>query len=275
MYSRALQAAVKVTKLSHRGTATGLGGNSFKFDLIDEVPLAGIDLSPITHAVVLAGVTSIAACEKDPEYTWLTNVIGIQRVVSALTQRGIGVTVASSSQVFSRFLQSPSVNSPRHPVCEYGRQKVALEDEIGTLPGVQIVRFTKIMAPSNPLVLSWIDAARRGQPFSAFSNLTVAPVSLASAVSTILHIAVSEHQERTLHCSPVDELSYFDLAQYILGTLGLDPSIVQPRTVEECATNGWIVGPYSALGERYTEGDSVFTSARDSTRQALLALDAL
>jgi len=267
--SRALAESVKVTKLSHRKKSAGPGANEFEFDLTDEAPLLGVDLSSITHGVVLAGVTSIAACENQPEITWRTNVIGMQRVVSTLTHAGIAVTVASSSQVFSRFLQSPSVNSPRRPVCEYGRQKVALEDSIGTLPGVQIVRFTKILAPSSPLVRFWIDAARRGQFFSAFSNVTVAPISLASAVNMTLHLAVADHYPRIVHCSSLDDFSYFDFARCILEALGIDPSFVQSRAVEESASNGWIVGPHAALGECYPEVHSALASARGHALQAI------
>ena len=240
-----------------------------KLDLSGTNPLDGLDFGTVTHALLMAGVTSIAWCERNPREARVVNVEGSNRVVRALDSAGIATTVLSSSQVFSRYLPSPMPDSPRSPACEYGRQKVELEDLTVPLQGVQVIRLTKVLHPGSALLASWQDSLRAGRHVTAFANVAVAPMHLELAVKQLLHAAIADHSHRIVHMSSTDDISYFDLARTVAEYTGTSLDLLDPIVVEEDAAQGWIPGPHAALGAPYNPSGAEAESSHDAVAAAL------
>ena len=55
---------------------------------------------PVSTAVICAGVTNIAACEREPEKTAQVNVAGITGLIENLVESGSFVIYLSSNLVF-------------------------------------------------------------------------------------------------------------------------------------------------------------------------------
>lgn len=238
---------IAVHKLS-RMKPGRLSTDTVNFDLSDPEFHRWIDVTGVSHSVILAGVTSIAMCESNPLDTRLVNVVGVSRVAKALSALGISVTVISSNQVFSRYDSLPGINSPRSPACEYGRQKVELEDRLSRLEHVKIVRITKILTRDNSVIMSWRKALSKGENVTAFANISLAPLPLKLAVEALLVIATQIDQRGIFHLSPTDEMTYYEFAQFLSTHWGFDLSLIHPQNVEEDPFCGRVTGPYSALG---------------------------
>lgn len=244
----AVRNRIDITKFTHSDQNARRNGIRH-LDLLDPLSFSSMDLTEITHAIILAGITSIASCEREPRLSYLVNVVGTSSIAIHLNKLGIKTTIVSSSQVFSRYLELPGVDSPRNPVCEYGRQKVALEDLVGGLDTIQIVRLTKVLSSSNALFRSWITASDRGENITVFVNASIAPIALPVAAEALLRAATNEHKNQILHLSPLDEMTYFDVAHEFMCFRKMDLNLVRPLYVEDDPYSGHISGPYSALGD--------------------------
>src|SRR5437764_879665 len=69
---------------------------------------------------------------------------------------------------------------PVSPVTEYGRQKAEVERHLLTMDApAAVVRLTKVLQPGFPLLRGWVDALKIGEPILPFSDMVMAPVTLA------------------------------------------------------------------------------------------------
>jgi dTDP-4-dehydrorhamnose reductase len=186
---------------------------------------------PVSVATICAAVTKAQACKDDPTATAAVNVTGISAIVSRLVAVGAFVIFLSTNQVFDGAVPHQSADAPQSPRTEYGRQKAALEQAIAPHgDSVAIVRFAKILGPVPALIPAWIDSLRKGLPIHPFSDMTLAPVPLSSAV-TILSLIASLRAPGVFQFSGDEDISYADAARIGASALGLDQGLIQPVTV--------------------------------------------
>lgn len=204
-----------------------------------------------THALLLAGATSIRECEVAPTLTREINVNASAKLIHLLSEIGTRVAVTSSSQVFDRFQFAPMPGDPRHPVCSYGRQKAELED-IALAVGAIVVRCTKIVARGTGVIPSWISSLQRDEPVEAFDNVAVAAVTDEWAGAALLEIALGMELQQTFHLSSADEDSYFGTALRVAQLLQASPKLVRARRAPYDPRSGLIPGPHAALGHPYS-----------------------
>ena len=105
----------------------GVGPTCFQFDLAK--PSAQWNLPPqqFATAVLAAGMTSIQACETQPELTRRINVLQPLLLAQRLWDQGAFVVCLSSSTVFDGKTPFAKPTDLTEPLSEYGRQKLALE----------------------------------------------------------------------------------------------------------------------------------------------------
>ena len=103
------------------GTARNAGNGLLSLDLLkpDISPL-GLKQHGVTHAVIAAAVSRIAACERDPNLTRKVNVEGTVELAKQLCRNGIKVVALSSDYVFDGTTGNYEEGSPVQPVNEYG-----------------------------------------------------------------------------------------------------------------------------------------------------------
>jgi dTDP-4-dehydrorhamnose reductase len=216
-------------------------------DLTREDSIKKLSLKGATHAILLAGVTSIAQCEREPELSRAVNVTGLGEIAQRLFREGAVVTALSTSQVFSRHVDRPMPTDERAPTCQYGLQKVLLEDLILDNESGRIVRLTKVLPPKFPLFVDWVARLRKGDPVEAFSNVSIAPVLMDSAQGQIWQHTTTDSHNRICHISSTGNWSYSELMTKVARLYGL-PGEVFPTRVDEDPLNGVITGPFARLG---------------------------
>jgi dTDP-4-dehydrorhamnose reductase len=201
-------------------------------------------IPPNVHTAILcAAVTGIANCENSPEATRAINVHATQELARLLADLGARVIFLSSNLVFPPDASAPSESCTPAPATEYGRQKLAVEEFlISKIPNSQIIRPTKVVSPSLPLFLKWKHAILDQQPFEAFTDLYLSPISLKAVAEWVLKIALGK-DHGIFHLSASDSISYAEAGKWLLKRLGADASLLiptcapNPNTPDSCRLN--------------------------------------
>jgi dTDP-4-dehydrorhamnose reductase len=230
LIARLRQTGARVLGTTRRGE--NVSDKCLPLDLADDVR-AWRPPQPVDVAMLCAGETRIQACKNNPTASAKVNVEGVSQLAQNLHREGTFVIYLSTNQVFDGSVPFRSPQEPTCPVTEYGRQKAEAERRL-TDGGaaVVIVRFTKILGPRTPLFLTWADALRRGQSIQPYSDMTMAPVPLSSAVTVLLLVA-----ERRLtgifQVSGDKDISYEAAARIGAMAVGADQRLVQPVKVTQ------------------------------------------
>lgn len=190
-------------------------------------------------AFICAAISSFADCELDPKGTFKVNVDGMLAVARVLLEKGCFVVFLSSSSVFDGSKPWSDEYSPRSPSTEYGRQKAIAEERLLEMDKgrerVAIVRLTKVLTGTTPVVARFTNQIQNGHSFEAFSDLRFSPVSMSYAVESLLKIAMQK-TSGIYHLSGEVELSYAELARMMALKMKADPGIVR-----EAGSSGTLV----------------------------------
>lgn len=201
-----------------------------------------------------AAATGFAHCNDDPAGTRLINVDNTIRLACEFMKQGAHVIYLSSNAVFDGKTAYAPEESPLSPETEYGCQKAACEiglqeaaNDAGS--GLAIVRLTKVVDRSQPLVGGWIKDLREGATVRAAVDLVLSPITLGYVVDGLRKLA-----ERRLvgryHLSGSDDVTYFDLASSLLAACGSRGRVEADRVRDRL---GSVPSPdYSSVGMRRT-----------------------
>jgi dTDP-4-dehydrorhamnose reductase len=183
---------------------------------------------PFQTAILCAGVTKLQACQDHPAASRRVNVQGITQAAEALHRAGAFVIYLSSNQVFDGSVPHRRTTDATGPITEYGAQKAEAERQLlaaGTADA--IVRLTKVLGPQIPLFSAWTESLRQGGDIQAYSDMTMAPVPLATVLDVLL--AVAGRQLRGIHhVSGEQDLTYEAAARLGALALGVPPERVRP-----------------------------------------------
>src|SRR6202161_1123537 len=144
-----------------------------------------------TSACVCAAVARLADCVADPQASAHINVSQTLTLADKLLRRGIYVLFLLTNQVFD------------------GRV-------------AQVPRG----APHMALLQRWIADLARGEPISAFTDMTLAPTPMASVTGAISSL-LSERASGIFQLTGPRDVSYADVGHFLAGKLGVDSSLVQ------------------------------------------------
>lgn len=210
------------------GTGRRSAGEGLTLDLERDDFSAALSWAPDV-AFLCAAVTSMQQCRDDPARTHRINVENTVKLAAGLLAQGCFVIFLSSNTVFDGLVERPAESEPYQPVTEYGRQKVAAESALRALPGaaerLAIVRLSKVVVPYAGLPQAFLESLRTREPLHAFSDLMIAPVSLAYVGNGLLAIA-SRRESGVFHLSGQSELSYSDCAFKMARYAGLNQDLV-------------------------------------------------
>ena len=239
---RALVAAgragpVAVCHTTRRGNSCGQ--SIFQLDLAEPEAQWRLPEQQFSTVFLSAGMTSIQACETQPELTRRINVLQPLLLAQRLWDQGAFVVCLSSSTVFDGKTPFAKPTDATRPMSEYGRQKQALEHGLLALgERVAIIRLSKVIAPNNALFSGWRRDLLSGQVIRPFSDMAVAPVSLPFAVAAVHHIARA--RDAGLHqISAAADASYADLANHMAAVLQAPAGLVCPRSVAGTHVGFW------------------------------------
>ena len=177
-------------------------------------------------AFLCAAQTSTAACDADPAGSHRVNVDRLLALTRRLTAQGAFVVFPSTNLAFDGQQIRPAPSAPTHPVGEYGRQRVEMEQALLQQAGV--VRLGKVLNPGIALFQRWVAQWRQGQTIAAFTDLVMAPVTLDDVVTLLIRMA-EQRQPGIFHYTAADDVSYFAAARFLAAQLGFDAdTVVRP-----------------------------------------------
>jgi dTDP-4-dehydrorhamnose reductase len=110
--------------------------------------------------------------------------------------------------------------------------KAEAEERLLALGGTTVVRLTKVVGRTLPVIGRWRDSLDRGEPIRPFTDLLVAPVSLDLA-AMVIAAAAREPLGPILQVSARADVSYADVATRLARRWGAAPDLVRPATVAE------------------------------------------
>ena len=208
-------AGAVATHFSHASAASLYfdARSTFVADLVSRLP------SKPAAAVILLGITNIDACARDPSGTAEVNVRSIISVIDELRALGIAPVFASSDGVFdgSRALWTEADDA--HPILEYGRQKLAVERYLSSLPPPWlVVRLPKLLAQDvNPrcMLTGWIEALGRPEKILCATDQYFTPAAAADAAQAIA-ILVRSKAQGLFHLGGPERLSRRALLDTVL-----------------------------------------------------------
>lgn len=191
----------------------------------------------VSIAYLCAGIAAIDQCTQKPEATAAINCTATITLAHALADRGATVVYLSSNQVFDGTTPLRKATDAPCPITEYGRQKAATEQAILAL-GKQglVVRLTKVLGPSSPLLMGWYRSLKQSQPIHPFFDMHMAPVSTTFVVQALANIAKANLQgelqgdDRLVQISATHDVTYQQAALHIAKHAGAEPSLVQPTS---------------------------------------------
>lgn len=206
-------------------------------------------------AFLCAALTNMKTCQAEPELSWRVNVTETVKLAAQLMERGSFVVFLSSNTVFDGTTPWPPENTPYAADTEYGRQKVAAEQQLLQLPGANerlaIVRLSKVLSAESGMAAEFTARLRAGQRCRAFSDLLMSPVSLTYVVEALLKIA-NKRCPGIYNLSGTEELSYAAFAQKLASHLGADQSLVDVVRSVEVGIEVLFKPQYPGLGMPHT-----------------------
>lgn len=190
----------------------------------------------VSTAVLCAAVTSTEACRLRPDEARRVNVDAPVALGRRLSSAGGRIVFLSTNMVFDGSLAFVPPDTLPCPRTAYGAMKADAEQGLLTLGNAStVVRLTKVVARTLPVIEAWRAALGRGEPVQPFSDLPMAPVSLDVAAAVIA-AAAREPLGPILQVSARTDVTYADVAARLAARWGFSPSFVQPRTVAESGT---------------------------------------
>jgi dTDP-4-dehydrorhamnose reductase len=182
----------------------------------------------VNVAVLCAGVTKIAGCRANPEDSARINVDALVALAERLASRGTFVVYLSTNHVFDGTRPFVRADDPISPATEYGRQKAEAEGRIRALDRLAaIVRFTKVLGSGDPLFSQWSVALKNSQVIHPFSDMFMAPVPVACAVTVLCLVALTR-QPGIWQVSGDRDISYAEAARLGAASLRVSDALVQP-----------------------------------------------
>jgi len=217
-------AGVRVVRTSRRGTA-----GTLPLDLA-AVPDAWIPPAGIASAVFCAAVTSTDACRDRPEQCRRVNVDATLDLGRRLAAAGARTVFLSTNMVFDGSMPCVPATAPRCPRTAYGRMKAEAEEGLLTLGGTTIVRLTKVVGRTLPVIERWRQALSRSEPIHPLADLVMAPVALDFAAAVIA-AAAREPLGPILQVSALADVTYAAVACRLAARWGYPADLVRPQTV--------------------------------------------
>ncbi len=231
LVGRYLFTSLQLDGVDVKGTSRRWGSPNIYLDLTASP--STWTLPPADIVVIAAAMPRIADCEADPATSEQINVIAPLALARHMWEtHGSFVVFISSSGVFDGVDDVPQPDTPPYPLNAYGHQKAAAEAALLCAAaeynkGLAIIRPTKILADSTPLLCEWQAALAAGQTIHPHAWRSMAPVAVAWLTHAIRTIAAAR-ASGVWHLSAIQDVNFAEFARSWASLSGYPPSRVQP-----------------------------------------------
>ncbi|WP_031480993.1 sugar nucleotide-binding protein [Maridesulfovibrio frigidus] len=176
-------------------------------------------------AVIAAAVTGYKACEENAE-AYKVNVTNTVQLANSLMKKGTKIVFPSSTAVFNGDVQFAKCSELTSPETSYGSQKVEVENYLlNSKNNALVIRYSKLLEYKSGLIFDWITSLVNGKSITAFTDLSIAPVMVNDAAFVTCRL-MEERKTNVYHCSPPEEVSYYDFAKALCMEFGFDTTLI-------------------------------------------------
>lgn len=230
-WSAACREGYAVTRAIHRRDVRLPGTKSLSLDLADphalDLALADGRISCVVHT---AGLTSVEACERDPEAAEFHNVTVATSVAAAAERAGAQLVHISTDHLFDGKAELYHEDSPVSPVNVYGYTKAKAEEAVLRAHPRALVLRTNFYGwgPSHRASFSdWLlQALRSNQPLRLFNDVRYTPTHITPLIDAALRL-LSRQDTGLFHAVGDDALSKYDFGQHLARVFGLSPTSIE------------------------------------------------
>ena len=193
--------------------------NSF-YHYLDLLKSVNFDELPVGKIVFLcAGVNGYKECDENPIQSIYVNNYATVSIGSYYLSIASHVVFLSSSSVFGATNQILNETDVCSPNTFYGSLKLSTELALLSLvknsKGVlSIARMTKVIFSNNSLLQRWNKEAEAKKDIYAFDNYSIAPVSAAYIINSLVTIANSGIGG-TYHLSGSRKITYYEFSKHL------------------------------------------------------------
>jgi dTDP-4-dehydrorhamnose reductase len=179
---------------------------------------------------LLAGITSLAQCQADPDLTRRVNVDHTLALARMMSDRGSHIVFVSTNLVTSGMRPDIPLTAEIAPQCEYGQQKADVERALlGSGMSASVLRITKVAETLGPLLRNWARELTQGRSIAPFSDLVCAPIRLADVLEALTRLG-ELRMTGLFHIGARPDLRYDQIASALAAKLGVAGDLVRPTT---------------------------------------------
>ena len=183
-----------------------------------------------------AGLTSVEACEADPDLAHSLNVELAEKVGQACSKLGIPLVHISTDHLFSGNVPLADESEPTKPVNVYGRTKAEAELRVlNAHPGALVVR-TNFFGWGPRYRRSFSDtilaSLRSGETINLFQDVFYTPIIIEDLAHAV-HGLLERKMSGVFNVTGDARISKCDFGYMIARHFMLDPSPISPGTLAE------------------------------------------
>jgi dTDP-4-dehydrorhamnose reductase len=190
-------------------------------------------IDAIIHA---AAVSSLQACEKNPDYAYRNNVVIPTLLADYARERGIPFVFLSSDQVFDGKTGLYAHDDYPTPVNLYGKQKLEAEKRILTLyPKAAVLRLPLLYGYTHRrqnFIWEWSKKMQHGEKVHAFTDEFRTPISGEDAAKGI-YLLLEKKCKGVWHLGGTERLSRYEMALLLAKSLGFKSKLVKGVSLSE------------------------------------------
>lgn len=178
-----------------------------------------------------AAMTSVDACERDPEQAFAVNALGVRTLAQAAARRRAHLVHVSTDYVFDGHASRPYDEwDAAHPLSEYGRSKLGGEVEVARhARSWTTIRTSWVFGRRGTDLVSWaFGAYDRGELDGVLADQVSIPTYAPDLAVLLARFAIERRQGLFHVTSGTEVVTRHELIVSALRARGVDPSGIAP-----------------------------------------------
>lgn len=201
-----------------------------------DLALEALDATEPGIVVHTAGLTSVEACERNPQLAQRINVELAENVALACARRGLALIHISTDHLFAGDRPNVDESEPTSPVNAYGRSKAEAELRVlAAHPDALVIRTNFYgWGPSYRASFSdgIISSLRCGRAVNLFQDVNYTPI-LAETLASAAHELHRRGARGVFHVVGDDRLSKLDFGIELARQFTLDLARINPVSIAD------------------------------------------
>ncbi len=244
-WAAALRQTHRVILAEHHRSVSMSGVKTAQVSLesVDNI-LRTLDSEEPDQVVHAAGLTSIEACEANPELAHQINVQLAVNLAQACAARGVKLAHISTDHVFRGDNPLLSEEAPVSPVNVYGKTKAKAETLVTEACSDALIIRTNFYGWGSSYRQSFSDwilsSLKAGKPITLFDDVFYTPI-LASRLTYAVHALLDRAADGVFHVVGDNRISKHEFGMCIASRFGFDHSLIKSGSIG--ASNSLVCRP--------------------------------